>query len=268
MASLFAYDFIVRALVAGSLVSLCAALLGVTLVLKRYSMIGDGLSHVGFGTLAIAMALNLSPLLVSLPVSILAAFFLLRLSSSEKGLKGDSAIALISSSALAIGILVSSAVSGLNTDVTAYLFGSILALGKNDVIISVILSIVVLMLFILCYRNIFMVTFDPNFATSAGIKSANYDRLIALLTALTVVIGMRLMGAMMISSLIIFPALTSMRVCKSFFAVTLLSAVLSVICFFAGIAFSFFFSLPAGASIVVVNLVAFLIAALIGKIRG
>lgn len=268
MASLFAYDFIVRALVAGSLVSLCAALLGVTLVLKRYSMIGDGLSHVGFGTLAIAMALNLSPLLVSLPVSILAAFFLLRLSSSEKGLKGDSAIALISSSALAIGILVSSAVSGLNTDVTAYLFGSILALGKNDVIISVILSIVVLLLFILCYRNIFMVTFDPNFATSAGIKSANYDRLIALLTALTVVIGMRLMGAMMISSLIIFPALTSMRVCKSFFAVTLLSAVLSVICFFAGIAFSFFFSLPAGASIVVVNLVAFLIAALIGKIRG
>ena len=268
MASLFAYDFIVRALVAGSLVSLCAALLGVTLVLKRYSMIGDGLSHVGFGTLAIAMALNLSPLLVSLPVSILAAFFLLRLSSSEKGLKGDSAIALISSSALAIGILVSSAVSGLNTDVTAYLFGSILALGKNDVIISVILSIVVLLLFILCYRNIFMVTFDPNFATSAGIKSANYDKLIALLTALTVVIGMRLMGAMMISSLIIFPALTSMRVCKSFFAVTLLSAVLSVICFFAGIAFSFFFSLPAGASIVVVNLVAFLIAALIGKIRG
>lgn len=268
MASLFAYDFIVRALVAGSLVSLCAALLGVTLVLKRYSMIGDGLSHVGFGTLAIAMALNLSPLLVSLPVSILAAFFLLRLSSSEKGLKGDSAIALISSSALAIGILVSSAVSGLNTDVTAYLFGSILALGKNDVIISVILSIVVLLLFILCYRNIFMVTFDPNFATSAGIKSANYDRLIALLTALTVVIGMRLMGAMMISSLIIFPALTSMRVCKSFFAVTLLSAVLSVICFFTGIAFSFFFSLPAGASIVVVNLVAFLIAALIGKIRG
>ncbi|MCQ2578072.1 MAG: metal ABC transporter permease [Treponema sp.] len=268
MASLFAYDFIVRALMAGSLVSLCAALLGVTLVLKRYSMIGDGLSHVGFGTLAIAMALNLSPLLVSLPVSILAAFFLLRLSSSEKGLKGDSAIALISSSALAIGILVSSAVSGLNTDVTAYLFGSILALGKNDVIISVVLSIVVLLLFILCYRNIFMVTFDPNFATSAGIKSANYDRLIALLTALTVVIGMRLMGAMMISSLIIFPALTSMRVCKSFFAVTLVSALLSVICFFAGITVSFFFSLPAGASIVVVNLVAFLIAAVIGKIRG
>jgi len=268
MASLFAYDFIVRALVAGSLVSLCAALLGVTLVLKRYSMIGDGLSHVGFGTLAIAMALNLSPLLVSLPVSIFAAFFLLRLSSSEKGLKGDSAIALISSSALAIGILVSSAVSGLNTDVTAYLFGSILALGKNDVIISVVLGIVVLLLFILCYRNIFMVTFDPNFATSAGIKSANYDRLIALLTALTVVIGMRLMGAMMISSLIIFPALTSMRVCKSFFTVTLVSAVLSVICFFAGIAVSFFFSLPAGASIVVVNLAAFLIAAVIGKIRG
>lgn len=267
IAALFSYDFIVRAVVAGSLVSLCAALLGVTLVLKRYSMIGDGLSHVGFGTLAIAMALNLSPLLVSLPVSILAAFFLLRLSSSDKGLKGDAAIALISSSALAIGILVTSAVSGLNTDVTAYLFGSILSLSQTDVYISVVLALVVIVLFICCYRNIFMVTFDSNFATSTGIKSANYDRLIALLTALTVVIGMRLMGAMMISSLIIFPALTSMRLFKSFFRVTLFAAILSVICFFVGIVVSFALSLPAGASIVVVNLAAFLIACLIGAVK-
>lgn len=268
LSSLFSYAFITRAIIAGSLISLCAALLGVTLVLKRYSMIGDGLSHVGFGTLAIAMALNMSPLLVSLPISILAAFFLLRLSSSEKGLNGDAAIALISSSALAIGILVTSAVSGLNTDVTAYLFGSILSLSQTDVYISVVLALVVIVLFICCYRNIFMVTFDPNFATSTGINSSNYDRLIALLTALTVVIGMRLMGSMMISSLIIFPALTSMRLFKSFFKVTLFAAIISVACFFLGIVASFFFSLPAGASIVVVNLVAFLIAFVIGKLTN
>ncbi len=264
--SLFSYSFIVRALVAGSLVALCSALLGVTLVLKRYSMIGDGLSHVGFGALAVAMALNLSPLAVSVPVSVLAAFLLLRISSSEGGINGDAAIALISASSLALGILITSAVSGLNTDVTSYLFGSVLALSKTDVLISVVLSAVVIVLFVCCYRNIFLVTFDSTFATAAGINSAAYDRLIAVLTALTVVVGMRLMGSMMISSLIIFPALTSMRVFRSFFSVTVCSSVLSVICFFAGIMISFVFSLPAGASIVAVNLAAFVIFWLAGKI--
>jgi len=244
--SLFSYSFIVRALVAGSLVALCSALLGVTLVLKRYSMIGDGLSHVGFGTLAVAMALNLSPLAVSVPVSVLAAFLLLRISSSEGGINGDAAIALISASSLALGIL--------------------LALSKTDVLISVVLSAVVIVLFVCCYRNIFLVTFDSTFATAAGINSAAYDRLIAVLTALTVVVGMRLMGSMMISSLIIFPALTSMRVFRSFFSVTVCSSVLSVVCFFTGIMISFVFSLPAGASIVTVNLAAFIIFWLAGKI--
>ena len=265
--SLFSYDFILRALVAGSLVALCAGLLGVILVLKRYSMIGDGLSHVGFATIAIAMTLNIAPLAVSLPVSLAAAFFLLRISSADSGIKGDAAIALISTSALAIGILVASVSGGLNTDITAYLFGSVLALSKLDVILAIILSVIVLTLFIWCYHRIFALTFDEPFATASGISSGRYNRMIAVLTALTIVIGMRLMGAMMISSLIIFPVLTSMRVFKSFRNVTISSAVLSIVCFFIGLVTSFIWSAPTGASIVVANLAMFLIFATVGKIR-
>lgn len=264
--SLFSYDFILRALVAGSLIALCSALLGVILVLKRYSMIGDGLSHVGFGAIAIAMSLNVAPLAISLPVSLAAAFFLLRISSGESGIKGDAAIALISTSALAIGILVTSVTSGLNTDVTAYLFGSVLALSRLDMWLAIILSVVVLTLFVLCYQRIFAVTFDETFATASGISSAKYNRILALLTALTIVVGMRLMGAMMISSLIIFPVLTSMRVFKSFRSVTISSAILSVVCFLIGLAASFVWSMPTGASIVVANLIVFLIFAVIGKV--
>ncbi len=264
---LFSYTFIVRAVVAGSLVAICASLLGVSLVLKRYSMIGDGLSHVGFGALAIAMALNLSPLVVSIPVAIIAAFFLLKLSSDSK-VKGDAAIALVSSSALAIGILVTSVTSGLNTDVTAYMFGSILSMSQTDVYISIGLSVVVLSLYILFYNHIFAVTFDETFASTSGIHAGFYNSLIAVLTALTVVIGMRLMGAMMISSLIIFPSLTAMRVFKTYKQVIISSVLISLVCFFAGIIASFAWSTPAGASIVVTNLLVFIIFGVIGKIKG
>lgn len=262
---LFSYDFIVRCIVAGSLVALCAGLLGISLVLKRYSMIGDGLSHVGFGALAVAMALNLTPLAVSIPICIIAAFFLLRL-SSDTSLKGDAAIALISSSALAIGILVTSLTSGLNTDVTSYMFGSILAMNTTDVIISIILCTIVLTLFAFFYNKIFSVTFDETFATASGIKSQNYNTLLSILTALTIVVGMRLMGAMMISSLIIFPSLTSMRIFKSFKSVTISVMIISIFCFFIGILFSFVFSTPAGATIVIANLILFVIFSIIGKI--
>lgn len=263
---LFSYGFIVRAIIAGGLISLCASLLGVTLVLKRYSMIGDGLSHVGFGTMAIALAFNWAPLAVAIPVSILAAFLLLRVSTSSN-LKGDAAIALISSSALAIGILVTSVTTGLNTDVTSYMFGSILSISKTDVWLSVGLASVVLTLFVLLYNRIFLVTFDESFAKSSGIKTGRYNALIAILTALTIVIGMRLMGAMMISSLIVFPALSSMRVFKSFRKVVICSGILSVVCFFAGISASFAWSTPAGASIVIANLIAFLVCLAYGKVR-
>ncbi|MDR1397579.1 MAG: metal ABC transporter permease [Desulfarculales bacterium] len=246
-----------RALVVGLLVSLCAALLGVSLVLKRYAMIGDGLSHVGFGSLAVATAMNAAPLTVSLPVVVLAAFLLLRISSGSK-IKGDAAIALISTSSLAIGVAVISLSSGMNTDVCNYMFGSILAMSKADVYLSVTLALLVLILFLFFYHRIFAVTFDETFARATGSRTGIYNMLIALLTALTIVLGMRMMGALLISSLIIFPALTSMRVCKRFKTVTVCAAFVSLACFLCGIIASYFFATPAGASVVIMNIIAFL----------
>ncbi|WP_312813386.1 metal ABC transporter permease [Sedimentibacter sp.] len=266
IAELLSYTFITRALLVGILVSLCAAILGVSLVLKRYSMIGDGLSHVGFGSLSIAMAFNLAPLQVSIPIVVLAAFFLLRISESSK-IKGDAAIALISSSSLAIGVIVTSLTTGMNTDVCNYMFGSILAMQKSDVYLSVTLSIIVLILYGIFYNKIFAITFDENFAKATGIKAGRYNMLVALLTALTIVIGMRLMGALLISSLIIFPSLTSMRIFGSFKGVIITSAILSVICFFIGIVISFQYNIPAGASVVAVNLLAFIAASCFVAIR-
>ena len=253
---LFSYSFITRALIVGTLVALCAALLGVSLVLKRYSMIGDGLSHVGFGALSVSLALGLAPLQVSLPVVTLTAFLLLRL-SERSVIKGDAAIALISSSAIAVGVVVVSLTTGMNVDVYNYMFGSILAMSESDVILSVGVSVVVLVLYLLFYNKIFAVTFDENFARATGIKAGRYNMLIALLTALVIVVGMRMMGALLISSLIIFPALTSMRVFKSFRGVVISSAILSVVCFFIGILISFVGSVPVGAAIVLINLGAF-----------
>lgn len=267
LSDMMSYHFMSRALIVGILVSLCAALLGVSLVLKRYSMIGDGLSHVGFGALAIAAAVNVAPLALAVPVVVAAAFILLRLSKNGK-IKGDAAIALISSSALAIGVIVVSMTTGMNTDVSNYMFGSILSLSSADAALSVILSIIVLVMFVLLYPRIFAVTFDESFAKATGTRADTYNTVIAVLTAVTVVLGMRMMGALLISSLIIFPALTSMRLCRSFRSVILCSAVLSVVCFVAGMVASYALELPSGASVVVVNIIAFLlfsIAALLKK---
>lgn len=263
---MFSYGFLVRALIVGVLVALCCALLGVSLVLKRYAMIGDGLSHVGFGAISVAMALHFAPLVVAVPVVILSAFFLLRISANSK-MKGDAAIALISSSALAFGVTVTSQTSGLNADVYSYLFGSILAMSREDILFSILLSVVVLSLFILFYNKIFAVTFDEAFAQATGTNTRFYNMLIALLTAITIVVGMRVMGTMLISSLIIFPALTAMRVCQSFRSVIFTAAAVSVGCFFVGMTASFAFSTPAGASVVLANLMIFLLFALIGKLR-
>lgn len=266
ISSMFSYDFMVRAIVVGVLVSLCAALLGVSLVLKRYSMIGDGLSHVGFGALSIALAMNVAPLAVSIPVVVIAAFLLLRISENSK-IKGDAAIAIISSSALAIGIIVTSLTTGMNLDINSYMFGSILAISESDVWLSIVLTVIVLILFVIFYNKIFAVTFDENFAKAVGTKTNIYNMLIAVLAAITIVVGMRVMGALLISSLIIFPSLTSMRVFKSFRSVVLSSAVISVICFVIGITISFLYPVPAGPSIVVTNLIVFLIFWIIGKFK-
>ncbi len=261
IAQMLSYAFMQRALTVGVLVSLCAALLGVSLVLKRFSMIGDGLSHVGFGALAIASALHLAPLAVAVPVVVAAAVLLLRLSGSKR-VKGDAAIALISSSALAIGVISVSMTTGMNTEVSSYMFGSILSLSRSDAVLSVLLSAAVLVLFIAFYPRLFAVTFDETFARATGTRVRLYDTLLAVLTAVTVVLGMRMMGALLISSLIIFPALSAMRVCRSFRGVMLCAAAISVTCFLLGVTASYLLETPTGASIVVADLLAFAVFSL------
>ena len=263
---MFSYPFMQRALIAGVLVSLCAALLGVSLVLKRYSMIGDGLSHVSFGALAIAVALEMTPLYFSIPVVVLAAFFLLRMASHPRW-NSDAAIAVMSASSLAIGIIVISRTTGMTTDVDNYMFGSVLAMTREDVALSAVLCIAVLVLFILFYHKLFAVTFDENFSRATGMKVERYNTLLAVLTALTIVLGMRMMGAILISSLIIFPALTAMRLFKSFRGVVVCSAVTSVACFCAGLTASFVLSTPVGASVVAANLGLFLLSCLAAALR-
>ncbi len=264
---MFSYSFLTRAITVGILVALCAALLGVTLVLKRYSMIGDGLSHVGFGAMSVAVAMNAAPLAIAIPVVVIAAFFLLRLSEKAK-LKSDAAIALISSAALAVGVIVTSLTSGLNADVYSYMFGSILAMSDSDVYLSLAVAFVVLVLYIIFYNKIFAITFDEDFAQATGIRVRLYNILIAVLTALTIVVGMRIMGTMLISGLIIFPALTSMRVCRSFRSVVICSTVVSTVCFFLGMVVSYGMGTPAGASIVAVNAIVFMLFFVIGKLTS
>ena len=265
--SLFSYSFIVRAIIVGGLISLCAALLGVSLVLKRYSMIGDGLSHVGFGALSVALATGAAPLAVSAPVVILASFALLQLTEKSK-IKADAAIALISTSALAVGVVVVSLTGGMNTDVDSLMFGSVLAMSNADVYISAALAAVVLVIFILFYNRLFAMIFDDAFSKAVGIKTNRYNMLIAFLTAVTIVIGMRIMGTLLISSLIIFPALSSMRFFGRFKPVVISSAILSLVCFILGIAASFICETPAGASVVIVNVIAFLLFWIAGKIKA
>lgn len=263
--NLFSYSFMVRAMLVGIPVSICAALLGVCLVLKRYSMIGDGLSHVGFGAMAIGVVLGFQPLYVAIPVVMLAAFFLLRINRKSK-LGGDSAIAMISTVSLAVGVIVVSAGGGLNTDVNSYMFGSVYAIAPEDVGISVVLAASVAILFLLFYPRIFSVTFDETFAQATGVRVSLYNTVIALLTAVTVVLGMRLMGTLLISALIVFPSLSAMRVSKSFRTMVLLAGGISAVCFFGGMIISYFCAFPPGGSIVLTNLLVFFIFYVLGKL--
>lgn len=264
---MLSYPFMTRAFLVGSLVALCSALLGVSLVLKRYSMIGDGLSHVGFGAMAIAAAMNAAPLTIAIPVVIVAAILLLRISGNAK-IKGDAAIALISTTSLAVGVMVISLTTGMNTDVYNYMFGSILAMSAEDVKLSLVLSVFVLILFIVFYHKIFAITFDETFARATGVKAGVYNTLIAVLTAVTIVLGMRMMGALLISSLIIFPALTSMRVCRTFKSVIINAAIVSVVCLIAGVTLSYVAATPAGASVVLANLVMMVLYTVVGVVKN
>ena len=263
---MLSWPFMQRALIAGVLVSLCCALLGVSLVLKRYSMIGDGLSHVSFGALAIAVALGITPLYFSIPIVILAAFFLLRMANHPRW-NNDAAVAVMSASALAIGIMVISRTTGMTTDVDNYMFGSVLAMTQSDVALSVLLSIAVLVLFVLFYHKLFAVTFDESFSRATGLRVDWYNSLLAILTALTIVLGMRMMGAMLISSLVIFPALTAMRLVRSFRGVVIFAGISSAVCFCVGLTASFLLSTPVGASVVLCDLALFLFSCLLSALR-
>lgn len=263
---MMSHAFIQRAVLVGTLVSVCAALLGVSLVLKRYSMIGDGLSHVGFGILTISTAFGFaSPLYIAIPGVMIAAIVLLKIGNNSK-IKSDSAIALISSSALAIGVAITSLTTGLNTDVCNFMFGSILAMSPSDVYLSIGVSIVVVILFVVYYRKLFAITFDEDFAKASGLRATRYTNLIAVLTALVIVVGMRMMGTMLISSIIIFPALTAMRLFKSFKKVVISSGIISVVCFLIGLYLSYLYNISTGATIVIVNLILFILFTLIDKI--
>ena len=252
------YPFMVRALAAGIMISICASLLGTSLVLKRYSMIGDSLSHVGFAALAVAYAFYMDPLTVSIPVTMAAAFLLLELKESMR-IKGDAATALLCSSALAVGVLVISLTRGMNADVSNYMFGSILAMSRADVWLTLAAGSLIVVLYILFYHPLFAVTFDESFAAASGVRSRFYNLILALMTAVTIVLGMRMMGALLISSLIVFPAITAMQICHRFLTTILLSTALGIFCFLIGMAFSYAASIPTGPCIVLTHLLLLLV---------
>lgn len=262
---------LVRAVVVGVLVSLCASLLGVTLVLRRYSMIGDGLSHVGFGALALATALNLgnASTAVSLPIVLVAAFLLMGLSEKRR-MQGDAAIAVLSTGAIAIGTLLFRFSDNQYADICNSLFGtaSMSTLSNTDMIVTIIVCALVLVLFLLFFTRIFSVTFDENFARATGVHVRLYSLLLAALTAVTVVIGMKMVGAIMVSGLIIFPALSAMRVSKRFSTVVITSAALALVCFAIGFVGSLALDVQPGPAIITVHVVVFLICSLIGFLRN
>lgn len=260
------YPFAQRAIIAGVLLSVSAALLGVNLVLKRFSMLGDGLSHVSFGAAAVGLACGVAPLQFSIPIVIIAAFLLLRLKQNSK-INGDAATAIVSSSALAVGITVATLTTGMNTDISNYMFGSILALGRGEAVVATVCGLLVIAIYLLFYQKILATAFDEDFAAVTGVRVRWYNSINAVLTAVTVVIGMRIMGALLISSIITFPALSSMRVCKHYKCTVIVAAVVSVISFLTGLLLSFAFDIPAGAAVVLTNLVAFIILSLVGRVK-
>lgn len=264
------YPFVRYVFIVGVLVALCSSLLGVTLVLKRFSFIGDGLSHVAFGAIAIASVINLTnKTYLVLPITMISAVLLLRTGQNTK-IKGDAAIAMISVGALAFGYLLMNKFgtsSNLSGDVCSTLFGStsILTLLPEDVVLCVVLSAVVLVIFVLFYNKFFAVTFDENFAKASGTRANAYNLLIAVVIAMIIVMAMNLVGSLLISALVIFPALSSMRLFKSFLKVTISSAVISVICAVIGIVTSILASTPVGATIVAVDVAAFFICCILGR---
>ena len=267
------FPFVIYAFIVGVLIALCSSLLGVTLVLKRFSYIGDGLSHVAFGAMAVASVIGLTDkMIIILPVTIITAVFLLK-TGQNSYIKGDAVIAMLSVGALAIGYMLMNIFNtkgNVSGDVCTTLFGStsILTLSKEEVIVCIVFSVLVMIFFVLFYNRLFAVTFDENFSKATGVKTDRYNLLIAIIIAVIIVLGMNLVGSLLISALIIFPALSAMRIIKNFKGVVIFSASLSVICAVIGMLVSILASTPVGSTIVAADMVAFFICVVIGKIRG
>jgi len=272
LAVYFSYPFVRYAMIVGVLIALCASLLGVTLVLRRFSFIGDGLSHVAFGALSVATVFGITnDMLFTLPVTIVFAIFLLRMGSNVN-LKGDAIMAMVSVGSMAIGYMLVNifGTSGnISGDVCTTLFGStsILTLSEAEVIMSIVLSIVVVSFFVIFYNKIFSITFDENFARATGMKTNIYNLALSVIIAVIIVMAMNLVGSLLISALVVFPALSAMRIFKSFLHVTIASAIISVFCAFFGMIFSVLCETPVGSTIVVANIIVFLFFSLAGKLK-
>jgi zinc transport system permease protein len=254
-----------KALLVGSLIALCCSFLGIFLVLRKYAMIGHGLAHVSFATIAIALLIGASPLMLSIPLVILASFLILKL-SEKANLHGDSSLGLVSSFAVALGVLISSLANGFNVDLFSYLFGSILVISDIDVYLSVILSVMVLFTTIFFYQDLFAITYDEEFAKVSGVQVRRMNYLISLLTSVTIVLGIRVVGTMLISSMIVFPTVTALQLAKGFKTTIYISSIVAVSCVILGVFISFGLNLPTGATIVMLNSVCFAVFFAIKKI--
>ncbi len=260
------YGFMQRALIGGLFVSGIAALIGVVLVLKQHALLGHGLGDVGFGALSIGALLNIQPLLIAIPVVVIAAFFTLYI-SERKSVHGDALIGMIATSALSFGMIATTLVGGFNVNVSNLLFGSILVMNQVDFVLSIVLSVGILVTYLLCYKSFLFMTLDSDYATATGFPVKRYEALLALLTALTVVVGMKLMGTLLISSLLIFPAMSAKSLAKSYAQMVLLSVVVSLVAFSVGLILSFYLNLPTGPSVVLAQLCLFLLFQLIKSSR-
>lgn len=263
---IISYGFIQKALVVGILIAISSAVLGIFLVLKKYSMIGDGLSHVGFFAVALALILNQSTLLVSLPIVVIASL-LIKYLSSKADLEGDAAIGLISSSSMALAIFFVSITRGMNADINSYLFGSILAINNTELILSIVLSVIVILIAILLYNRLFAITFDEEFAKATGISVNLYNNILLVLTSIIIVLGIKILGSLLISSLIIFPTISALKISKSFKSTIFIAVIISITAVVFGIFLSSIIDIPTGATIVLTNLLIYLILSIYRFVR-
>ncbi len=263
----FHYGFMQKAMLVGVLIALSSSVLGIFLVLRKMSMIGDGLAHVSFASVAIALLFNQSPVFLSIPIVILASFLIIKL-NEKANMHGDAAIGLVSSFSVALGVMISSLSSGFNVDLFSYLFGSILVISNQEVWLSIILAVIVVGTVIFFYQDLFAITQDESFSSVIGIDTKKMNYLISALTSITIVLGIRVVGTMLISSMIIFPTITALQVAKSFKQTIVIAVCVSVVSVFIGVLMSYVFNLPSGASIVVLNAVMFSLFFLFRKVRG